>query len=935
MRKKFVEISFSTNIFQIHTILISLIIFTNLFALDSYKVGLTKPMIRDLRHIYARYDIPITNDGRFGWDPESQVPGGGRWLRGTDEGYIFGAGVWVGAKINGTKQVSVGYNPDNIKTEMVPGNLPNEPGYTNLEEIVFISTDYPNNALPPWPMGYESDGNPITISEMDSWSQFNDLDPSQQFEAGAPIGVLITAETYSWNTSFRDMWDIAFIRYNIKNINPDQQTWTDAYVGFAMDPDIGDPTNDLGGAFPDLNIGFAYSSAQLSGLELGLEHPPGYVGIKFLDGPYKDPITNEAKMTTFAIWGNDFQPNTDELRYNLLARGTYDTLDIDPADKRIFVSSGPFNLAYGDSVTFVVGICFAWPAWYYDPSLQGDPEHYADYLKIVAENAQYVYDNEFRFPKPPTLPRLSLYPQNQKMVITWDDKAEYSVERLLALPEISDSLDFEGYHLWRSTTGQEGGYELLGAWDKVSFDDLSLPIGKNTGLVHSFVDNDLTNGKLYYYAITAYDKGEYLPQHYGDPEYELVPPLETGMVYGTNLNTETPNVPPSNFTPPEMQNLELVQGNVEEIEFTIEANYLIPDSILNKIFQIRFSNTPGFRYDKEVTTLGPDIYVVDQSNDDTVSATLNFPVKFPASLVESDIFNGMTLNYTGPDILTNKIDTAYFDPPQNNVVIYPQVEYDNKYLSPQTSVPTIAPFGGYFFPHKYLIEFYEASGRKRIYLYDLNNGDTLDYEIRTFGRNYSLASFDKVIQSIDPQTGDTIWVWFNNPADFRNSLTLEATGYKIYIPGVYIFIEDPDREVQSGDKLYIELSGYAVPHENDIFQFTTKASTINFNANLSQVKVVPNPYLVRAAWDIDQDYQKIQFINLPTECTIRIYTIAGDPVKVINHTTPYKTGFDAETKGTAYWNLMTENNQKIATGVYVFYIDSPYGNTVGRFAVIR
>ena len=51
---------------------------------------LAKPTIRDLRYIYARYEIPITNDGRFGWDPEMQVPGGGRWLRGTNEGYIFG-----------------------------------------------------------------------------------------------------------------------------------------------------------------------------------------------------------------------------------------------------------------------------------------------------------------------------------------------------------------------------------------------------------------------------------------------------------------------------------------------------------------------------------------------------------------------------------------------------------------------------------------------------------------------------------------------------------------------------------------------------------------------------------------------------------------------------------------------------------------------------
>jgi hypothetical protein len=133
----------------------------------------------------------------------------------------------------------------------------------------------------------------------------------------------------------------------------------------------------------------------------------------------------------------------------------------------------------------------------------------------------------------------------------------------------------------------------------------------------------------------------------------------------------------------------------------------------------------------------------------------------------------------------------------------------------------------------------------------------------------------------------------------------------------------------------VELSGYGSPNANTIFQFSTIGSKINYQANLSNVKVVPNPYLVRAAWDIDNDYQKIQFINVPTECTIKIYTIAGDLIKILEHRTPYESGFENETRGTLYWNLMTDNNQKIATGVYVFYLDSPYGTSVGRFAVIR
>ena len=132
------------------------------------------------------------------------------------------------------------------------------------------------------------------------------------------------------------------------------------------------------------------------------------------------------------------------------------------------------------------------------------------------------------------------------------------------------------------------------------------------------------------------------------------------------------------------------------------------------------------------------------------------------------------------------------------------------------------------------------------------------------------------------------------------------------------------------------MTGTAAPRFGDVIQFVTDGSVVNYQTDLSVVKVVPNPYLVRAGWDIDNDYQRVQFINLPTECTIKVYTIAGDLVKTISHAEPYQPGFDSHTRGTAFWNLQTENNQKVATGVYVFCVVSPYGEkAVGRFAIIR
>jgi hypothetical protein len=897
---------------------------------DKYK--LAKALKRDLRYIYGRYEVPVTNDGRFGWDPSYNVPGGGRWPRGTNEGYIFGAGIWVGAMIDSTKRVAVGYNPTNIQTEFVPGAPPNEPGYTDPSKIVYISTDYPDATLPAWPRGYDSKGFPVTVSQTDSWSQCNDLDPTRQFENGKPLGVLLTTETFSWSSSFRDVQDIAFIRYTVKNISPEGKAWTDAYLGFAMDADIGDPTNDLTGCFKNLNIGFTYSGANLTTLEKGLAHPPGYVGIKYLDGPAKDPVTGSAQMTTFVKWASELNPNTDDMRYDLMAKGTYDSVDTEPADKRMLISSGPFTLAYGDSVQFVVAIIFAWPEWYYNAALKGQLDRYADHVKLVAANAQYIFNNNYRFPQPPDLPQLTLAPDDRKLVVLWDDASERTIEQALSLPNSSDPQDFEGYRLWKSLTGAEGTWELLGEWDKVDVDDLAKPIGKNTGLSHAYIDRNLTNGKTYFYAVTAFDKGEYQPQHYGDTAYQVVPPLETGKIFGINLKAESPNVLPSNYTVPGFRDLTVSAGDGAQMDFGIAPSFQVRDSVRTKRFKVVFRSPRGIRTDLEESILGPDIFVVDATRGDTLSTNFNFPITDPPTTVESDLFNGLTLAFTGPSLISNTIDSVYFSKPKSRVVVRAATDLAKDYLAPQTAIIRTAPLSFFFQPHTYLVEF---GASDEVNVSDVTTGEKLVFELRTLGRDYGVATYLRQVLSVDPATHDTTWAWANTPQGFKRRKYSPGNGYKIYVPGAFLFIEDIGGEIKAGDSLYIRLSGKSSPRTGDVVEFVTEGSTVNYQTDLSVVKVVPNPYLVRAGWDLDNDYQRLQFINLPTECMIKIYTIAGDLVKTISHAEPYRPGFDKATRGTAYWNLQTENNQKVSTGVYVFRVTSPYGESVGRFAIVR
>ncbi len=113
------------------------------------------------------------------------------------------------------------------------------------------------------------------------------------------------------------------------------------------------------------------------------------------------------------------------------------------------------------------------------------------------------------------------------------------------------------------------------------------------------------------------------------------------------------------------------------------------------------------------------------------------------------------------------------------------------------------------------------------------------------------------------------------------------------------------------------------------------------------VYVVPNPYRndvdygavgwepdgVSEAWN-EQD-RKIVFFNIPEKSIIRIYTLAGDLVKVIAHN---GKSYDVEGVNAERWNLINDNNQTVTSGVYLFQVedmDDDGYDFVGKFVIIK
>ncbi len=113
--------------------------------------------------------------------------------------------------------------------------------------------------------------------------------------------------------------------------------------------------------------------------------------------------------------------------------------------------------------------------------------------------------------------------------------------------------------------------------------------------------------------------------------------------------------------------------------------------------------------------------------------------------------------------------------------------------------------------------------------------------------------------------------------------------------------------------------------ENPVWDSVRKP---NQTPDLDKIVVAPNPWYDKALRNNygGTETNKINFFNIPGQCTIRIYTVAGDLVKKIKHNS-----------GTSEqgWNQLNENNQLVFTGVYIYHVESKFGNQIGKFIIIR
>jgi len=118
-----------------------------------------------------------------------------------------------------------------------------------------------------------------------------------------------------------------------------------------------------------------------------------------------------------------------------------------------------------------------------------------------------------------------------------------------------------------------------------------------------------------------------------------------------------------------------------------------------------------------------------------------------------------------------------------------------------------------------------------------------------------------------------------------------------------------------------------------------------------KVGVYPNPYKGRAIWDgYGERERMIWFYNLPRKAKIKIFTLSGDLVDVIDHDADTYCGSDIDnlsdlksrgdvvfSGGEHAWDMISKWDQAIATGLYIFTVEDLETGKVqrGKFLIIK
>jgi len=433
------------------------------------------------RHDVGQIGLVVSNIGLFGgqgfWTQQDRYGNeliGLEYPIGSNVVFLSGTGLWVGAIVGGDTLTTTSYEPAN---EWFPTDNPGDT--IQIRSNLASSKYYHPDAI--------SEQDMIAVYQDDFWPVANHR----------PLHVQVIQKSFAWSISY--LADFVFFEYNI--ISKNSETLKEVFVGYWVDADVGYYAPGFTPSFGDIA---RFDSERMMGIMLDADGDDGYstgrVGLRIMEVPYSENFTLSfgwsAAMVRLPWTGAQ---NPDRAVYETMSNGVImpNQLPEESSDTRFYFGFGPFEIAQGDTLKFVLAV------------VAGSDDNR---LAQNSDRAKQLFDANFVPPYvPPPSPPLKTTAMLGKIKLNW----QWQFGDAGSNPEeyvdpSSGIVDFEGYRLYKGIPDPQNpsrepqNYVMIGQYDVV--DD----IGYDTGLVYEYEDSGLLNGVPYYYAVTSYDKGDTL-----------------------------------------------------------------------------------------------------------------------------------------------------------------------------------------------------------------------------------------------------------------------------------------------------------------------------------------------------------------------------------------------------------------------------------------
>ncbi len=863
-------------------LLLGIILLMSGFALASQKsVTWPVPSVRDqILHTKGNIGIATVNFGMLGDSYGAGMPSG-RWPANSDRDYVAEISFWIGGINSDGDTLLANPSEDFSPIQMISSTVD---GYGFLNSIDPNSYAYDETDTVGLGLGFPAHGWRSWQTDSRTWD-YNDVYSSllSGFYPGGPVavqesicrygddgtgtsimGLEVTQTMYQWN--YKHIKDIIVISLQITNSSATDLT--DVALGIYGDLDVGgrDLATGENGRLGDLVGHDPAEDLAWTYDEDGYD--PGW-GPGVRTGYMGTVILGspgDIGMTSFNTGQWELLPTGDIERYEMISGNTF-APSLPPTDQYYVQGVSGIDLPADQTVEIVFAI------------VAGISE---DKLRETVAAAKTLFAANLISEQPPKASDLSAAPGDRMITLSWNNTAEESVD------PATSSTDFQGYKIFRSSDkGQSWGF-LTGSYDDPEYiPQIRFELDALGRIEHTYSEENLYNGVEYWYALVPFDSAG----------------LEDVITAQTPDNSNNivrvyPRSDPLGYKLPN-QTLEYSSDEVWR-EMTDSAQVMVADEIevTGDDYVITFSEDCVSRYWHLLNTTTGDTVLADQSQfsgsrgmfpiAEGLQVSLNYPLVPDSSYV----------SVAGPtsDSTIEFYDLGAF------AACYSEFrnDFEVRYTATGSTAYEYFNYAYYDYVQAITVPFE---------VWNTRTNTRMDVWIADFAfdNEYTVNDYDAILVTSYPY-GDG---------------NFQPEAYPDYF--VWLMQFEPIAAPVEGD--IVRLTSVRQPAPGDEIAFSSNKIDAGLaNANFDKIHVVPNPYVGSAEWETGNGLRKMQFVNLPGECTIRVFTLAGELIRKIDHT----SGTGAED-----WDMLSESDKSIAAGMYLFNVESEFGNFNGKFAVIK